>query len=320
MKTFFTILLVFSFFMSISAQTYEKENNTITYRFMVNDGPTLVDVGGGTITEGEEFSLGTYSFTNPFTQSTYDAITGATFSLDENSIKEDIELNITIDGLNSEGPGFHPILGRMLFLYFEAAVIGDSSGPHPSNQDYYLNSGTFATLKVPITQTFNDYLTDLGFQSSDDLIFAYFSSVLSTISDMGISTSRIEGQNGEPDILEAKFVHFSRFAGGGGRSFLTTDVKKDDNPIFSKEFRLNQNYPNPFNPATTISYNLPKEGFVSIKVYNAIGSEVSTLISGTKKAGTHEVVFNAGSLPSGVYFYTIRFDNTTQTKRMILIK
>ena len=86
------------------------------------------------------------------------------------------------------------------------------------------------------------------------------------------------------------------------------------------DFTLAQNYPNPFNPATTISYQLPVNSFVSLKVYDVLGNEVASLVNEQKAAGNYDVNFDASSLGSGVYFYTIKAGNFTQTKKMILMK
>jgi hypothetical protein len=86
------------------------------------------------------------------------------------------------------------------------------------------------------------------------------------------------------------------------------------------EFVLSQNYPNPFNPSTRISYFVPKESFVIIKVYDFLGREVTTLVSETKSTGSYELSFDASNLPSGTYFYTLIADNYSTTKKMIVIK
>ena len=86
------------------------------------------------------------------------------------------------------------------------------------------------------------------------------------------------------------------------------------------KFALNQNYPNPFNPSTLISYSIPQNSFVTVKVYDIIGNEVSTLVNQTQSAGKYDVKFDASSLSNGVYFYTIKADNFTSTKKMILLK
>jgi hypothetical protein len=89
-----------------------------------------------------------------------------------------------------------------------------------------------------------------------------------------------------------------------------------------KDFTLSQNYPNPFNPVTNISFTLPKSGAVTLKVYDASGSEVMTLINNEKfSVGTKSQFVDASGLSSGVYFYTLYVDNNKiDTKKMILVK
>jgi len=86
------------------------------------------------------------------------------------------------------------------------------------------------------------------------------------------------------------------------------------------EFRLEQNYPNPFNPSTTIKYNIIEEGFVSIKIYNTLGSEVAALVEEVKPAGSYIANFNASDLSSGVYFYQLKVGKFVQTKKMLMLK
>jgi hypothetical protein len=85
-------------------------------------------------------------------------------------------------------------------------------------------------------------------------------------------------------------------------------------------YSLEQNYPNPFNPSTSIQFRIPENSFVSLKIYNVLGKEVSTLMNEEKNAGTYEVNFNASALSSGVYFYKLEAGNFVQTKKMILMK
>lgn len=86
------------------------------------------------------------------------------------------------------------------------------------------------------------------------------------------------------------------------------------------EFSLSQNYPNPFNPATKISFALPRESNVTLKIYNVLGQEVETLVNKVMPAGYHSVDFNADNLPSGMYVYRIETENFVQSKKMILMK
>lgn len=91
-------------------------------------------------------------------------------------------------------------------------------------------------------------------------------------------------------------------------------------PTVPAEFALEQNYPNPFNPVTRISYSIPYSGYVTLKIFNIIGQEVATLVQEVKESGTHEVSWNAGNGPSGVYFYRLQAGTRTATAKMILVK
>jgi len=97
-------------------------------------------------------------------------------------------------------------------------------------------------------------------------------------------------------------------------------VKNENNSAAIKEFHLFQNYPNPFNPETKISYSIPVEEFVTIKVYDILGREVATLVNKKESAGTHEFNFNASALSSGTYIYKMQAGNFIATKKLILIK
>ena len=85
-------------------------------------------------------------------------------------------------------------------------------------------------------------------------------------------------------------------------------------------YSLDQNYPNPFNPTTQITYSVPTTGYVTLKVYNIIGQEVTTLVAGEQHSGNYQVTFNANSLTSGVYFYRLDAGNTSISKKMVLLK
>jgi hypothetical protein len=86
------------------------------------------------------------------------------------------------------------------------------------------------------------------------------------------------------------------------------------------KYDLKQNYPNPFNPVTKIDYALPKQGYVTLKIYDVLGREVRTLINEVKQAGYYSVDFDASTLSSGVYFYKFESGAFSDIKRMMLIK
>jgi plastocyanin len=89
---------------------------------------------------------------------------------------------------------------------------------------------------------------------------------------------------------------------------------------FPSKYELSQNYPNPFNPNTVITYSLPKAGHVTLKIYNALGQEISTLVNRFVEAGNHNEKFNASGFSSGIYYYRLEADGFTAMKKMILIR
>ncbi|OIO23864.1 MAG: hypothetical protein AUJ54_00800 [Ignavibacteria bacterium CG1_02_37_35] len=102
----------------------------------------------------------------------------------------------------------------------------------------------------------------------------------------------------------------------------TTDISKVEKlgNTLPSTYLLEQNYPNPFNPETSIRFSIPQESFVTVKVFNTLGEEVATLLNEVKTAGTYNVSFNAKNLTSGIYFYTIKANDFSSTKKMILLR
>jgi hypothetical protein len=91
-------------------------------------------------------------------------------------------------------------------------------------------------------------------------------------------------------------------------------------PDVPKEYNLYQNYPNPFNPTTTIDYSIPKSGFVTIKIYNVLGSEIKTLVNEEKSTGSYSLQFYGGNLASGIYFCRMQSGSFFKTKKLFLLK
>jgi len=102
-------------------------------------------------------------------------------------------------------------------------------------------------------------------------------------------------------------------------SEVITGVEGETNKIPAK-FYLYQNYPNPFNPATKISFSLPQKAFVRLKIFDALGNEITTLISEELDSGTYTRVWNTTDHTNGVYFYWLETDQYKETKKMILLK
>ena len=85
-------------------------------------------------------------------------------------------------------------------------------------------------------------------------------------------------------------------------------------------FQLSQNYPNPFNPITIINYSIPQASYITLKIYNVLGKEITTLVNEEKLPGNYKVEFNGSNLSSGIYFYRIRAGNFTATKKLVILK
>jgi photosystem II stability/assembly factor-like uncharacterized protein len=98
------------------------------------------------------------------------------------------------------------------------------------------------------------------------------------------------------------------------------EIAQDTNLVAPPEKIETQNYPNPFNPSTLISFTLPEQTDVELRIYDVLGKEVATLVNESKPAGSYEVEWNASDLPSGVYIYQLRTGTSVQMKKMMLLK
>lgn len=99
-----------------------------------------------------------------------------------------------------------------------------------------------------------------------------------------------------------------------------SDVAENISPEPPADYLLQQNFPNPFNPSTIINYQIPVTGLVSLKIYDILGREISTLVNEIKQVGSYSIQFNASALTSGMYLYELRAGDFRQVRKMILIK
>ena len=122
------------------------------------------------------------------------------------------------------------------------------------------------------------------------------------------------------DVCAGTITVNGTFSGGGTFCNVPVNVETEDDLGIPKEFSLSQNYPNPFNPSTKISFSIPTQEFISLKVFDVLGRQVEVLLNEIKEPGYYEISFNAGRLPSGTYMYEIRAGSFVETKKMILLK
>jgi hypothetical protein len=122
------------------------------------------------------------------------------------------------------------------------------------------------------------------------------------------------------DLCAATITVNGAFSGGGTFCNSPVEVETEKDLGIPKDFSLSQNYPNPFNPSTTISFAIPSQEFVTLKVFDILGRQAEVLINNLKAPGYYKINFNAGALPSGTYIYEINAGNFNETKKMILLK
>ena len=122
-------------------------------------------------------------------------------------------------------------------------------------------------------------------------------------------------------------IYLGVLAGSRGGVYIYDNLTSIDSKILQtpKEFSLYQNYPNPFNPETVIAYELKGTAFVILKLYDLMGKEVITLVDEKQTEGRYEVVWNGRNkygkeVSSGIYFYRLKTDAFSQTRKMILIR
>jgi len=128
--------------------------------------------------------------------------------------------------------------------------------------------------------------------------------------------------------LQLKAVSNRETAATLGKLYADSEVLLKSNPIkktyngaeLVEDYALSQNYPNPFNPATTINYQIPADGFVTLKVYDILGKEVATLVNEQQTIGRYSINFNATHFASGVYIYELRCGEFIQSKKMMLLR
>jgi hypothetical protein len=214
------------------------------------------------------------------------------------------------------------------------------------NQPYYLKIskvalGTAAVLAEMTEIVPVELITFTGSMQNSSVRLLW--STASELNNQGFEIQRsVDDQNnfvtvgfvpGKGSSTEISYYSFSDQPGLNGVHYIYYRLKQVDfDGTFSysnvvnisydvpAEFVLNQNYPNPFNPTTKITYFVPKESFISIKVYDFLGREVKTLANENQTTGSYDVVFDASNLPSGTYFCTMIAGSFSDIKKMIILK
>jgi hypothetical protein len=138
--------------------------------------------------------------------------------------------------------------------------------------------------------------------------------------DTGVFTEHRVTQNEGVLFYRSNEFNYFDWAFDVSMTLLETTVGVEVARTDPSTFKLHQNYPNPFNPPTTISYDLPTRSHVTLKIFNVLGQEVSTLVDDDAEAGRHQVRWNADRLASGVYFYRLQAGKFIENRKMILLR
>ena len=218
-----------------------------------------------------------------------------------------------------------------------------------SNKNFYTNYGyNFDVYNVSIFFVFQNPAEDqFTITTLDHKLFNLKSMAAYQVSELSTDTLIIEGWNESSKEYTGTFSNITTWqilalnyeninkaviklepSGNGGLTDFNFDnflldlstVLEDSTILIPKSYNLSQNYPNPFNPSTIINYQLPQAGKVTIKIYDIIGNEVSTLAHGIKAAGSYSVTFNASNLASGIYIYELKSNEFVSRNKMMLIK
>ena len=259
------------------------------------------------------------------------------------------------NGFTREGP-YHQMAGfGGNNTYANSIILGDFDGDTDrdlittgSTAECYLlrNEGNFNFQPEPLPVSLGRGFAKLDYDNDGDLDFA---SVNWGLQDNGITVFLNDGTGHFTSELNC----YQSFARGIPRGIVASDFDLDgktDLAIVATEtggydslfvlyntgnvsgiseeiyqqipenISLSQNYPNPFNPTTTIEYSIPQAGVVTIKIYDILGREVTTLVNEEKQRGNHVVKFNASNIASGIYFYRMQVGNFAETKKTILLR
>jgi hypothetical protein len=125
------------------------------------------------------------------------------------------------------------------------------------------------------------------------------------------------------DMKDLRIYNYAMSPDKINELFVSYDISigiDDESGAKPLTYKLMQNYPNPFNPKTNIQFQIPKDGHVTISVYNTLGQRVETLVDENMRSGMHNVTFDAAKFTSGIYFYKIESGKFSEPKKMLLIK
>jgi photosystem II stability/assembly factor-like uncharacterized protein len=279
-----------------------------------NAGKNWTTVSSGLPNQARVLSI-TVSGTNIFAGMWEDGVYRST-----NNGKNWIQKNSGLAGVMDQKVNAFAVSGTDLFA-------GTNDGVFLST-----NNGTsWSQTSVGIPYSFSLYSLVYCFAVSGKNIFAGTSDGVYLSTNNGTSWTSVNSGLQNLDVTALCIAGTSLYAGTGTYhgwkgeiwrrplSDMITDITDHHNEI-SSAISLHQNYPNPFSPSTTISFTIPSRSFVSLKIFDALGKEVSTLVSGDLDIGEHSYQWNASGLRSGVYLCRLQAGSFTATRKLSLLR
>ena len=212
--------------------------------------------------------------------------------------------------------------------YLKADYAGDASSSYVINgtASGFLNGVTFAygdtTQGSPYVEDYPDYVNAFG----GSTVNAQYANALGAVT---VFSGMFSGGS-SPGAVVLLSVPFETIHTKTNRDIvmtkllnylgITTSVTEQYSDAIPLQFDIQQNYPNPFNPSTTFQFSIPKSGEVSLKIYDVLGKEITTLVNSVFSPGTYTVQWNASLYSSGVYFYRLQSGIFSETKKLVLTK
>ncbi len=178
------------------------------------------------------------------------------------------------------------------------------------NEDVTVQAGTFSSARFTILEQVGVYVPYIGFTPLFTLADTFWVAQNTWIVKHTRDAVSFSYQTISFDIPGERMELIS----------MTAPLGVHERDALPQTFSLEQNYPNPFNPSSVISYTLSVNSFVTLKVFNMLGQEVATLVDGRQEAGLKSVVWDASSMPSGVYVYRLQAGSLTEQRKMVLLR
>lgn len=199
-------------------------------------------------------------------------------------------------------------LGSGALSYSSWEILWTSARHATKYQIRVSNSSSFSTYTTVFSTTSGDGGTDTGTMTGAPRTERY------------VRIHLTKGATNRYAVSEFKICSGSSSAARKETALNEVDASEVDAAVVPEQIALHANYPNPFNPSTNISFSLPEDAPVVLKVYSLIGEEVATLVNERRTAGIHTVVFDAVNLPSGVYFSVLNVGDVKLVRRLVLMK